>query len=668
MTGRKLGRFEIIREIGKGAMGVVYLAHDPKIDRKIAIKMISMPAGLSPDEARESGHRFVREAQAAGKLQHPNIITIYDVVEEDGRSYITMEYIDGETLEHYARPGSLLPLSKVLSITAQACAALDYAHKNNVIHRDIKPANLMLVKGELLKITDFGLAKHPEANLTQAGVLIGTPNYMSPEQISGKPSNGRGDFFSLAVVLYELLTGERPFGGDTISTIIYRILYEDPRSPRILNEKLPAAFDGIFRRALAKDPEERYQTGAEFVDALNNYSMGHLRAPVSSAPPTIRAVRGEAPPPPNRARVRPDAARKGRPILAGQPLKAAALTFFGILAILLFPHRVHQDSNAGKEVAPGVVPPVSQDQAGFTGQGPPPGARLAIPFPSAGRQITVKTDRSAAKLFWDNQELNGNVVKLSDSDEGEHTLLAVDGCNEGSILVQGSTTERTLDVQLKPKVADLVIDSKPPRALVYLNDKLMGPTPVTIPQFNACEPATVVLKKENFSEFRRNLDGTSTWSEISGALRSVTLSEIPPGYVKLASRPPYEVEVLNGSRVLAVKEGVLTLPEGHHVLTIRNNAIFLKQSFPVDVTGSKTTSLPITWPGLGTLSVQAEPSNCQIFVDGLLLDFAPITNQSIIAGDHLLRAVPVADPRQAQEKKVHVEPGGTVLEKFTFSF
>ncbi|MCI0568670.1 MAG: serine/threonine protein kinase, partial [Acidobacteria bacterium] len=340
MTDQKLGRFEIIREIGKGAMGVVFLAHDPRIDRKIAIKMITIPSGISPQEARETRHRFVREAQAAGKLTHPNIITIYDVVEEADRSYIAMEYIQGDTLEAHTKPGSLLSLEKVLGIISQACSALDYAHQNKVIHRDIKPANLMLLNGERLKITDFGLAKSPDANLTQDGVLIGTPNYMSPEQISGKPMDGRSDFFSLGVVLYELTTGERPFGGDTISTIIYRILYEEPRPPRILNEKLPPAFDQILRRALAKDPAERFQTGAQFADALSNYSSTHLKRPVAPGAPTIRVGRQERPTaalrPIERARTYPRGIPSiSTPMFAGQPFKVAAFIFIVILGLIL---------------------------------------------------------------------------------------------------------------------------------------------------------------------------------------------------------------------------------------------------------------------------------------------------------------------------------------------
>src|SRR5437867_6618838 len=256
----KLGRFEIIREIGKGAMGQVFLANDPKIERKVAIKTIVLPPGTSEEEAHETSQRFLREAQAAGKLLHPNIVTIFDVGEEGGISFIAMEFIEGETLERYTKPESLLPLRRVQEIVEQAASALDYAHQNHVIHRDIKPANLMMLKSGVLKVTDYGLAKNPSANLTQAGVLLGTPSYMSPEQIQGHELDGRSDLFSLGVVLYELLTGVRPFEGESISTIIYRVMYEDPRPPAALNHTLPPDVEVHVERAMAPRTVRRYDS------------------------------------------------------------------------------------------------------------------------------------------------------------------------------------------------------------------------------------------------------------------------------------------------------------------------------------------------------------------------------------------------------------------------
>ena len=680
MTAKTLGRFEILREIGKGAMGVVYLAHDPKIQRKIAIKMVSIPPGVSAEEARESRHRFVREAQAAGKLTHPNIITIYDVVEEQDHSYIAMEYIEGETLETYTKPSSLLPLNRVLPILAQACAALDYAHRNQVIHRDIKPANLMLMKGDLLKITDFGLAKSPQANLTQAGVLIGTPNYMSPEQISGRTMDGRSDFFSLGVVLYELLTGERPFAGDTISTIIYRILYEEPRPPRILNAKLPPAFDHIIQRALAKDPSARYQTGADFVEALNNYSTSHLKSPVSAAPPTVRVGRDTAGPPPaprDRAQKRDRPALGPRkPLFAGQPLKIAAFTCVFVLAVLFFPRSIHEVGKGEQARIAGSRASPAQSQAGFgmpslgtqsAPAAPSPGVQEGVPAVSATGDMARVLVPPGTELYLDNQKLRDPVVRLPEGDSAEHTLVAYNGCLEGNILFRGKLP-RTFDMQdLKPKVGELRIDSKPPQALVYMDDKLLGPTPVTVRDYDACGIHTFELRKENYKDFLRTFDGTEPWREVAETLARVSLSQIPPGFVRFDSMPAYPVEVSDGDTPLPVKDGAVKLPEGRHTLVLKSPKVFFTRTVTVDIVGSKTTSQKVDWPGLGSLTIQAEPSNCKIYVDGVFLDYPPINGYEIVAGKHEIKAVSDSDPSRAQAEQVIIEAGSSVVKAFTFN-
>ncbi len=684
MTTKTLGRFEIIREIGKGAMGVVYLAHDPKIDRNIAIKMIAIPAGVSPEESRESRHRFVREAQAAGKLAHPNIITIYDVVEEDEVSYIAMEYIEGGTLEAYTKPATLLPLNRVLPILAQACAALDFAHKNQVIHRDIKPANLMLMQGDLLKITDFGLAKSPQANLTQAGVLIGTPNYMSPEQISGRTMDGRSDFFSLGVVLYELLTGERPFSGDTISTIIYRILYEEPRPPRILNAKLPPAFDGIIQRALAKEPADRFQSGADFVDALNNYSTYHLKSPVSAAPPTVRVAREPGAPGPVPAPYRPatrlrPAPRSRNPIFAGQPLKVAVLSFAVLLAVLFFPKGMHEPGRKDQLASARATPsePRKPTEAGFNGSpfgGPglsmsrhPSESAAKTPLPAAGNQTKVEI-LVDTRLFLDNQLLKDPVVSLPEGDSREHTLVAVLGCREQSLLFRGDKLDGTIDMRnLQPKVGDLVIDSKPDKADVYEDGKLLGVTPQKLENYDACEPHTFELRKENYKDFLREFDGNATWSEISQTMASVSLSQIPPGFLQFESLPSYPLEVFDGKKPVPIKEGRMTLSEGIHELTLKSPKVFFSREVRVEVAGAKTGPLKQEWPGVGSLTIQVEPSKCKVFVDGEFVDYPPIIGHEIVAGKHDIEVVQDTPEKQARKRTVTIEAGKTSVETFTFN-
>ena len=265
---RKLGRYIVIREIGRGAMGVVYKAHDPVIEREVAIKAIQISFEVTPDEKGVFLNRFFREAKAAGKLNHPNIVTIFDVDEdqETGTPFIVMEFLEGTTISEVAASGVLLPLHDINNMIIQLADALNYAHSEGVVHRDIKAANILILPGMKVKIMDFGIARLQSSDLTQSGQFIGTPNYMSPEQIDGRfQVDGRSDLFSLGVVFYMLLTGERPFGGDSFNTVSYKIVHVDPVSPRTVNPNVPEVFNAILVKLLAKDPADRYQTGAELV-------------------------------------------------------------------------------------------------------------------------------------------------------------------------------------------------------------------------------------------------------------------------------------------------------------------------------------------------------------------------------------------------------------------
>ncbi len=267
----KLGRYEVLSELGKGAMGVVYLAKDPVIGRLVAVKTIRNSQGDDDDsESREFRERFVREAQTAGILSHPNIVTIHDIGEdaESRTSFIAMEYIEGRNLKTLLGDKKKFTWEEVADLIAQIGEALDYAHRKGIIHRDVKPANVILTTDGKVKITDFGIAKVASSNLTTTGQFLGTPNYMSPEQVSGAPVDGRSDIFSLGVVLYELLTNRKPFQGDNLTAISYKIVHEDFTPPADLLHEVPPEFNAIVARAMAKDPWNRYQRGKDMALAL----------------------------------------------------------------------------------------------------------------------------------------------------------------------------------------------------------------------------------------------------------------------------------------------------------------------------------------------------------------------------------------------------------------
>ena len=264
--GKCLGRYELVAELGRGAMGVVYKARDPRIDRFVALKTINL-VGASPEEALEYRERFFQEAQAVGRLVHPGIVTVFDVGEEpESRTpYIVMEYVDGPSLNALlSEKGGKLPLETALQLTEQLAEALDCAHGQGVVHRDIKPANILVNSNGQAKITDFGIAKLNLAHLTLPGHVLGTPAYMSPEQLNGDPLDGRSDLFSLGVILYNMVSGYRPFQGNSVTTVCFKLANHDPLPPSAMDPELPHGVDAIIMRAMAKDPAERYQRGLEF--------------------------------------------------------------------------------------------------------------------------------------------------------------------------------------------------------------------------------------------------------------------------------------------------------------------------------------------------------------------------------------------------------------------
>jgi serine/threonine protein kinase len=292
-TVTKAGRYEIIGELGRGAMGVVYKAMDPVIGRTVAVKTIRLSeegTGLSRPELLT---RFQTEARAAGLLTHPNIVVVFDAGEEDGLYYITMELVEGKSLQALLDGGHAFPLPRTLRIMEQTCSALQFAHERNVIHRDIKPANLMLTGDDTVKVTDFGTAKILQfGTVQQTAHVMGTPSYMSPEQVKGRAVDGRSDIFSLGVMLYEMVTGEKPFPGQNITTVIYKIVNEDPVPPRQIDPSIHPGISAVIMKALVKEPDQRYQNCREMLEDLRNY---RTIAPSGGNPQSTMMMGGGSP-------------------------------------------------------------------------------------------------------------------------------------------------------------------------------------------------------------------------------------------------------------------------------------------------------------------------------------------------------------------------------------
>jgi serine/threonine protein kinase len=293
----RIGRYKIVRELGRGAMGVVYHAIDPNIGRPVAIKTIQIAGPRKPEERERLHERLFREARSAGMLSHPGIVTIYDVEQQGELAYIAMEFVDGPTLDQLLSEAQPLAANRMFGILAQTAAALDYAHSKGIVHRDIKPANIMIAGDGNAKITDFGIAKITASEqFTMTGSIVGTPHYMSPEQVQGQPVDGRSDQFSLGVIAFEMLTGEKPYTGEHLTTVVYKIVAEEPIAPHRINATLSGPIENVLRKGLAKKPDARYRTCSEFIESLEKACAatknwkpmprgGSLNAPTMAEPP-----------------------------------------------------------------------------------------------------------------------------------------------------------------------------------------------------------------------------------------------------------------------------------------------------------------------------------------------------------------------------------------------
>jgi serine/threonine protein kinase len=460
----RFGRYEILAELGRGAMGVVYKARDPKINRVVAVKTISL-AGQPPEEEQEYRERFYREAEAAGRLSHPGIVTIFDVGEEpETRApYIVMEFVKGQSLDKLlSREDRRLPVDTALQLAHELAEALDCAHGQGVVHRDLKPANILLTQEGHAKIADFGVAKLNLANHTLGGRTLGTPAYMSPEQLNGEAVDGRSDLFSLGVVLYTILTGYRPFQGNSALTVSYKVVNRDPVPATVLETELPLELDYIIGRAMAKDPAQRYQRGMEM--ALDIQDLREGREPWSKAKQHAAAdggvgaitaekdkssatghrgagVRSRLP-----QRVKSTAKSSAKTLLdkVGNKYVAGTLLLMGLLAFglqvghVVWP-RLPARSGAGKNIP------------GKPGLGKPVAAPLPIAGELPGGPAAVSPARSVSAKAGTRSSLNQGSPSQGSLSQGSprrsSSSLSSAGMNSGA-------SAATLDVEVDYKFAE----------------------------------------------------------------------------------------------------------------------------------------------------------------------------------------------------------------------
>ncbi len=690
----KAGRYQLVSEIGRGSMGVVYKGFDPVIGRTVAIKTM-LTQGLTTTEFEDFKARFQREAQAAGILTHPNIVTVYDFGEDNGVLYLAMEFLVGRSIQDLVEEQNVLPVDTIIPMYEQVCSALDHAHSHNIIHRDVKPANIMVLESGLVKVTDFGIAKVMSMGMTQAGQILGTPNYMSPEQVRGRQIDGRSDIFSLGVILYELVTGEKPFGGQNITTVIYRIINEDPVPPRELDSTIHPGLSYIVQKALAKKPEDRYQTCRELAADLRNYaSLGGAVAPAATvvvrvpplSPPMADTARRPAldqvplrpaGPPPAPPVPRPEPARP-RPLsvqvippAAAQP-KGTSPAVWVLLTLL-----VVASLGGGyyyfilhKSQPPPLVP-----------TSPPPQAQQQTPAPAGPSAETAgePTDSQTAP--------GGEIVPEATAPEGQATEVG-----KPSVMSAGGATATSQQGAAKPapqegkapegqesatssppppprpaapKVGSLLVTSNIAGAQITVDGKSdpIWVTPFTIPDL-AVGIHSVSVAKEGYNVAQRGIrierGETATFSaELT----------VPMGEVNIITSPP-GLEILIDGQPAGRSPVQKSLTVGQHTFTLRAPGMDpYTSSFDIRYNGymlTKRVNLGGSLPAVtGIVEVHTDPPGATLQADGKALGGTTPTSIRLSAGRHTLTlSLPGYQPHQ---KVVDVPPDGTITVRETLS-
>ncbi len=467
MPPKRFGRYEVQREIGEGAMGRVYRCFDPLMKRVIAVKTVKKEF-LTRETREEYLRRFRREAQAAGRLSHPSIVSVFDV----GEDYFVMEHLEGSTLQVILRDRGQIPVDETVRILTPLADALDYAHRSGIVHRDIKPGNVFVLAEGRPKLMDFGVAHLESSSMTAQGHFFGSPSYMAPEQVSGGEVAAAADLFSLAVVAYEMLTGHRPFEGASITAIMYRVVNEDPPAPRQWDFDLPPVFDDIFKRALSKNPAERYPDAAALVRALEKREF--VPAPVDLSTLLEETLS------PSEARALA-AATAGGAMTPVPPELMAAVETTDLQSALglstpaaLAPHR-RTWMLAGAGLAAGLL--TLYLARGSDPIPPPPSA----PLPSRPGGLRVETDPPGAAVYIDGESAGPSPVALARVRPGVHMVrVAREGYAPAGLTLEVRNGEPLLPLRfvMEPLMAKLRVRSEPEGALVRLDGQPVGTTPL----------------------------------------------------------------------------------------------------------------------------------------------------------------------------------------------
>ncbi len=624
---KKLGRYEIIQALGQGAMGIVYKGVDPKIGRTVALKTLKTTGELPENQLVEFKRRFSQEAQSAGRLNHPNIVTVYDVGEEEGVAFIAMEFIKGKPLDEMISEKQPLSVDQIVTIMGQICEGLGYAHRNGVIHRDIKPANIVLTEDGSAKITDFGIAKITSTSATQTGTIMGTPSYMSPEQITGKSVDNRSDIFSLGAVFYELLTYEKAFPGDNITTVMYRIVNENPSPVSAINLSMPTQFNPIIQKALAKNPADRYADAESMgrdILAYKNAAAHTAGATVVINPDDFKGTVVMSAPPVTATVVQAPEPQTTPPAPAKKPSRTKA--FIG----------------AGAALAAAVA--VYFAFFGPSSQPTPSSDGVAVGNGSGSLEISTNILEGEARFGETTVPIKDGKTVLRSVTASEHelTIAHESYADFKTTLLFSEGEQKTLRVDMKllpvtiPAGVDtayLTVTSTPPTIKVLTNTgKFVGYTPLERIPFPAGKH-TLVFARDQYVNQVRDLDLRKRREQkVSLALA------LKKGRLDLAAVTPSEAKLFVDDKVMKPeKDGFYWLPVGSQKISIRKDG-YRSSEQNILVTDTSIARPSVQLQQLyGSLSVTSDPTDADVFVDGEKAGKTPFKADSIAAGPRDIR-------------------------------
>ncbi len=663
---RRIGRYVITGRLGRGGMGMVYEGLDEALDRKAAIKTLTSE-GLFDEDSRR---RFEVEARAAARLQHSNIVIVYELGEDRGVKFIAMELLPGVDLEKLLQSGEEMLLAEKLDVAIQVCRGLAYAHERHVFHRDIKPANIRVLDDGTVRIMDFGIAKLEGTQLTKTGVMVGTVHYMSPEQVRGKKLDGRTDVFSMGVILYQLLSGERPFQGENPTQVLYKIVSEPPPPLDLssLGEAGPR-LEAIVGRALAKDREKRYQGAAELADDLQRELDGIRQAGAPATDPTAIAALATA-----RRKVRSgkvdDAIAQLRTIVSTNPQLLDARR--ELRTALREQERMLQTPTQGAvdfpeldatfQAAPTRLEPQTDQQLQPTivdsapDSAPSPARRgllwvlAAVVVLAAGLgfyllrgrhgspvpvevRVPVRSQPLGATVLVDGADsgvtTNGVLVLPSPAPERVELTFRKAGHRDETRTVRlPLPATEAVSVTLQSDVAVTPVRTKPPGATVTLDGgRVAGVTPLEI-----------ALDPEREHVLGLALDGhvSRQVTVAAGETPEVIEAQLdplpPPGHVAVVSSYPVDVLWQGKALVRGAMSPRVELPSGRQVVTLASSGLLLRTDVSVSVPAGGLATIEA--PGVGEINIRALPDNCEILIGGTFVDYPPIFERALAAGHH----------------------------------